>query len=327
MPLKNNKVVTVAYNGLAFFEFGIAVEVFGLPRPELNPWYSFCACSIESEPISTLGGVTLETDRGIRSLATAGTIVIPGWRNPDERPPDVLLRALQRANRRGARIVSLCSGAFILAAAGLLEGRLATTHWRYAEQLQRDYPNVRVDPDVLYVDDGNILTAAGSAAGIDLCLHLVRRDFGAEAAKIVARRLVVSPHRDGGQAQFIDRPITRCQDTSIATLLDWLSSNLAEQHTISSMAERSHLSERTLARRFREQTGTTPAKWLALERVKHAQHLLETTELGIEQLAAESGFGSAQLLRLHFQRVTGRTPTAYRTSFSQRDVRQEMFQV
>ncbi|MEZ6137574.1 MAG: transcriptional regulator FtrA [Pirellulaceae bacterium] len=315
---RNLNVVAVAYDRLAFFEFGIAVEVFGLPRPDINPWYRFATCTAESGPIRTLAGISLQIDRGLKTLDRAGTIIIPGWRDIDERPPEALLRALRRAHDRGARVMSLCSGAFVLAAAGLLDGRAATTHWRYAERLQRDYPDTHVDPKVLYIDGGSILTAAGSAAGIDLCLHVVRRDFGAETANKVARRLVVPPHRDGGQAQFIDRPVTKCEDTRLASLLQWLQAHLTAEHSIASMAERASMTSRTFARRFREQTGTTPAKWLAFERIKLAQRLLETTTLGIDQIAARSGFASAQLLRIHFRKIAGRTPTAYRTAFRQR---------
>lgn len=312
---KNLNVVAVAYDRLAFFEFGIAIEVFGLPRPEIDAWYHFQTCRAESGPIRTLAGMSLQITKGLRTLDSAGTIIIPGWRNIEEIPPENFLRSLRRAHERGARIVSLCSGAFVLAAAGLLNGRSATTHWRYTDRLQSDYPEIQVDPKVLYIDAGNILTAAGSAAGIDLCLHLVRRDFGAKIANIVARRLVVSPHRDGGQAQFINRPITRCEDSQIGSLLQWLLVHLAEEHSVKSMAKRACMSERTFARRFRDQTGTTPVQWLAFERIKVAQQLLETSSLSVDQIATRSGFTSAQLLRIHFRRATGRTPNAYRSSF------------
>lgn len=318
MILTNLSVVAVAYDRLALFEFGIAVEVFGLPRPDINPWYRFTTCTAEKGPVRTLAGISLQIDKGLKTLDRAGTIIIPGWRDINERPPETLLRALRRAHDRGARIMSLCSGAFVLAAAGLLDGRAATTHWRYAEQLQLEYPGTHVDPKVLYIDCGTILTAAGSAAGIDLCLHLIRRDFGAEIANKVARRLVVPPYRDGGQAQFIDRPVTKCEDTRVASLLQWLQAQLADEHTIESMSVRTSMSSRTFARRFREQTGTTPAKWLAFERIKLAQRLLETTSLGIDQIASRSGFSSAQLMRIHFMKIAGRTPTAYRATFRQR---------
>ncbi len=316
MRLKNRKVVVVAYNGLCTFEFGVAVEVFGLPRPEISPWYSFSICSADKGPIRATGGFSVVIEKGLRTLHNAGTVVIPGWRNVNERPPESLLRAIRRAYERGARLLSLCSGAFVLAATGVLDRRRAATHWRYSEQLSRQYPLVDVNPDVLYIDDGRVLTAAGSAAGIDLCLHLVRRDFGAEVANNVARRLVVPPHRDGGQAQFIDRPISRCANPDVAELMDWLRRNLGKEYTITTMAARMHVSERTLARRFHEQAGTTPMRWLASERVGYAQQLLETTDLSVEQISVECGFGSAQLLRFHFQRITATSPTSYRTSFA-----------
>ena len=315
MSLKNRKVVAVTFDRLALFELGIAVEVFGLPRPEIDPWYDFTVCAAESGPLQSYAGLQLTARTGLRMLSRAGTIIVPSWRDPGEAPPESLLRALQRAHGRGARVVSLCSGAFVLAAAGLLDGRNATTHWRFADRLAAMYPQVRVNPNALYLDDGDVLTAAGSAAGIDLCLHIVRQDFGSEIANRVARRLVVPPHRDGGQAQFIAQPLTECDDDGLASLLDWLGANLAQGHTVESMARRAHMSPRTFARRFREQTGTTPARWLARERVKHAQELLETTAMDVERVAARAGFGSAQLLRFHFRKVIGSTPTAFRTAF------------
>lgn len=315
----NHRVAVVVFDRLSLFEFGIACEVFGLPRPDINPWYSFVVCSADSAPVQALGGITINVQRGIRSVESAGTIVIPGWRDIHERPDGRLIRAMQRAARRGARIASLCSGAFVLAAAGLLDGKRATTHWRYAKSLAEEYPKVRVDPHVLYVDEGNILTAAGSAAGIDLCLHLVRRDFGSEVANRVARRLVIPPHREGGQAQFIDKPVLRETSVGIADLLEWLSTNLEQEHSIASMARRAHMSERTFARRFHEQTGTTPVRWLSQERVRHARFLLETTDLGMDRLALACGFGTAQVLRFHFQRLVKTTPTSYRQAFQGND--------
>lgn len=315
MTPRNRKVVAVAYDGLATFEFGVVVEVFGFPRPEIDPWYTFSVCSVDRGPLRAIGGVQVVANKGLRALSTAGTIAIPGWRDVNERPPESLLMALRRAHRRGARLLSLCSGAFVLAAAGLLDGRRAATHWRHAQQLGRDYPCVRVDPDVLYVDDGQVLTAAGSAAGIDLCLHLVRRDFGAGVANNLARRLVVSPHRDGGQAQFIDRPMGRCSSPDVARLMDWLRRNIHQRHSVAGMAARIHVSQRTLARRFREQAGTTPMRWLTSERVRRAQELLEATSDSMDEIAANCGFGSAQLLRFHFHRIAGTSPMAYRASF------------
>ena len=319
MGIKNRKVVAVVFDRTAFFELGIAVEVFGLPRPEFKNWYEFSVCSPEEGPLSSYGGVQIAPGSSMRSLSTAGTIIVPGWRNPEERPPEKALRALARAHERGARIVSFCSGAFVLAAAGLLDGRDATTHWMFAEKLAQMYPEARVNPNVLYVHDGNLLTAAGSAAGIDLSLYLIRQDFGAETANRVARRLVVPPHRDGGQAQFIAQPVTTCEDDGLATLLDWLAGNLSQEHTVASMARRASMSPRTFARKFRDQTGTTPAQWLARERVQFAQRLLETTNISIEHVAIEAGFGTAQLMRFHFQRTLGSTPSAFRNAFCPSD--------
>ena len=317
MSPKNRKVVVVVYDGLCTFEFGVAVEVFGLPRPEIGRWYEFSLCTAEEDKNSlrAVGGFRLAVNKGLGALRSAGTIIVPGWRDVNERPPEALLSALRRSYARGARLMSLCSGAFVLAATGLLDGRRAATHWRYVEQLSRDYPSIDVNPNVLYVEDHRSLTAAGSAAGIDLCLQVVRKDYGANIANIVARRLVVPPHRDGGQAQYIDHPVSDTGESEIGSLMDWVRRNLNREHTVASMAKRAKLSERTLARRFHEQAGTTPMRWLAKERIAKAQALLETTKLGIEQVAAKCGFGSAQLLRFHFQRIASTSPTTYRKQF------------
>jgi AraC family transcriptional activator FtrA len=315
MP-KNHKIVAVAFDQVAFFELAIAVEIFGLPRPGFDAWYEFTVCAAEPGLLGSYSGLKLDVPKkSLRSLSTAGTIIVPSWRDVNEIPPEPLLKALRRASKRGARILSFCSGAFVLAAAGLLDGREATTHWRFADQLAQMYPRINVNPNVLYLDAGNVLTAAGSAAGIDLCLHLVRSDFGSETANVVARRLVVQPHREGGQAQFIARPLASCDEDGLAALIDWLVSNLEKEHTVKSMATKAKMSPRTFARHFRDQTGTTPARWLSRERVKQAQHLLETTDMGMDQLAVACGLGSAQLLRFHFQRVVGSSPSHYRKAF------------
>jgi AraC family transcriptional regulator, transcriptional activator FtrA len=317
--LPNLDVACVVYDGLCTFEFGIVVEVFGLSRPEFDAWYRFAVCGLEPGPLRATGGVRVEADQGLEGIRHAGTVVIPGWRDPAERPPEMLLHTLREAHAHGARILSVCSGVFVLAAAGLLAGRRATTHWRYTEHLRAAYPEIRVDPDVLYVDEGSVLTSAGSAAGLDLCLHLVRHDFGAEKANVVARRLVIAPHRDGGQAQFIPKPVESRGSNGLAELMDWVRERLQDDHTIESMAARASMSTRTLARRFRESAGTTPQRWLVRERVFHAQRLLETTSFGLERVAREAGFGSAQLLRHHFRRIADTTPKAYRQTFRQRD--------
>lgn len=309
--------VALAYDGLCTFEFGVAIEIFGLPRPELGPgWYRFAVAALDSGPLRAVGGIRIETDGGLDLLDKADIIVIPGWRGAYEPVPVQLTDALRRADARGARILSICSGAFVLAAAGLLTGRRATTHWRYAATLGELYPDIHVVPDVLYVDEGNILTSAGSAAGIDLCLHLVRRDFGPEAANSVARRLVVQPHREGGQAQFIETPVpTAREGVRLGPLLDHLRETLAEDHSLSSMASRAGMSLRTFLRRFQALTGTTPGEWLATERLNRARDLLESGTLPVEDVATLAGFGSAATLRHHFRQRLGISPASYRARF------------
>lgn len=309
--------VALAYDGLCTFEFGVAVEVFGLPRPELGPgWYRFAVAALDPGPLRAVGGIRIEADGGLDLLDQADIIVVPGWRGAREPVPAPLTDGLRRANARGARILSICSGAFVLAAAGLLTGRRATTHWRYAATLGELYPDIRVVPDVLYVDEGNILTSAGSAAGIDLCLHLVRRDFGPEAANSVARRLVVQPHREGGQAQFIEAPVpTAREGARLGPLLDHLRETLADDHSLSSMASRAGMSLRTFLRRFQALTGTTPGDWLAAERLNRARDLLERGTLPVEDVATLAGFGSAATLRHHFRQRLGISPASYRARF------------
>jgi AraC family transcriptional activator FtrA len=262
--------------------------------------------------------VTVQAHRGLSALRRAGTIVIPGWRDADERPPEALLRAVRAAHARGARLVSICSGVFVLAAAGLLDGRRATTHWRYVDRLRERHPRVRVEPNVLYVDDGDVLTSAGSAAGIDLCLHVVRRDYGAEVANQVARRLVVPPQREGGQAQYVPRPVrSRSDGQALAGVLDWAQARLDQSLTVESLARRAAMSPRTFARRFREETGTTPHQWLTHQRLLDAQRRLEATSDSVDSVAQEVGLGAAAL-RLHFRRALGTSPVAYRRRFCTR---------
>ena len=260
MPRDPLNAVALAYEGLCTFEFGIAVELFGLPRPEHAPWYRLRVAALCPGPHQAVGGITISAPYTLRALDTAGTIVIPGWRTSNGPAAPQLLRKLRRAHEQGARILSVCSGAFLLAETGLLEGKRATTHWLYAEDLARRYPGVRVDPEVLYVDEGNLLTSAGSAAGIDMGLHLIRRDHGAAVANAVARRLVVPPHREGGQKQFIDTPLDPAgasdpDERALARLLDQLRGTLAAEHTVESMARSAHMSPRTLARRFKAGSG------------------------------------------------------------------------
>ena len=310
-------VVVVAYDGLCTFEFGIVVELFGgLPRPEFDRWYRMRVAAVDPGPLRGVGGVTVEAPYTLRVLDNAGTIIVPGWKGVDTPVPDVLIRKLQRAHAAGARIVSVCSGAFVLAAAGLLDGKRATAHWKHGKALACKFPEVTVDPDVLYVDEGNVITSAGSAAGIDMGLHLIARDFGTSVANTVARRLVVPPHRDGGQKQFVETPVnSNSLGDTLAATLDSVRAKLREAHTVRSMARRAKMSPRTFARRFKATTGTTPHRWLQNERVRLAQTLLESTSLPLEGVASRSGFADAQLLRLHFKRVLGTSPSEYRRTF------------
>jgi len=317
MPARRpHRVAAVVYDNLCVFELGIVVEMFGLPRPELPvEWYRFSVCSLDPGPLAATAGVRLEARQGLGGLRGADTIAIPGWRDPDEVPPAPLLRALQRAHARGARILALCSGAFVLAAAGLLDGRRATTHWRYADAFRARYPRVRFEPDVLYVDEGRVLTSAGSAAGIDLCLHVVRADHGAEVANAIARRMVVAPHRAGGQAQFIEQPVPVTRDTTLQLVQAWALERLHEPLTVEALAREANMSPRHFARRFQAELGTAPLRWLLHERVRLAQRLLEQTDLPVQRIAERAGFGSAIALRRHFVRAAGTTPLAYRQTF------------
>jgi AraC family transcriptional regulator, transcriptional activator FtrA len=311
------QLVVLAYDGFSAFEFGIVVEIFGLPKPELNvDWYNFEICSLERGPLRATGGIYVEASRGLRSLQHAGTIVIPGWRRLDEPPPSPLISALRSAHARGARLVSICSGVFLLAATGLLDGKRATTHWRDAEKLCSRFPRIHVDPGVLYVDEGSILTSAGSAAGIDLCLHIVRKDYGAEIANRVARRLVMPPHRDGGQAQYIPDPIRGRAAGGLAPVMQWAQSHLGEALRVDDLARHAAMSPRTFARQFRQQTGTTPHQWLTHQRLLAAQRRLEKTDQGMDQIAEAVGLQTAATLRQHFSRTLRTTPTAYRRRFS-----------
>ena len=319
---KTRDVVVLVYDGLCTFEFAIAVEVFGLPRPELGPnWYRFHVCSLDPGPLRATGGVLVEADKHLARLSTAGIIILPGWKGVHEAPPKRLLTALRKAHSRGTRLVSICSGVFVLAATGLLNGRRATTHWRYVDELRSRYPEIRVEPDVLFVDEGRILTSAGSAAGIDLCLHIVRQDFGAEIANQVARRLVVAPHRDGGQSQFIQEPMRRAGDIGLAPVLQWLESNLNRQLSVDQLAARAAMSPRTFARQFRRQTGTTPHKWLTHQRLVAAQRRLERTNESMDEVAGAVGWQTAATLRQHFTAHLGTSPTTYRRRFHTRSGR------
>jgi AraC family transcriptional activator FtrA len=317
MPPPNRRVAVLAYDGLCTFEFALAVEVFALKRPELGVrWYEFAACAVDRGPLRATGGITLSAPGGLRLLERAGTVVVPGWRDLDLEAPPALLAALRRAHANGARLMSICSGAFLLAATGLLDGKRATTHWRYTQRFAERFPRVALVPDVLYVDEGQLLTSAGSAAGLDLCLHLVRRDYGAAIANQVARRLVIAPHREGGQAQFVPEAIApREQGSPLAPVLDWALRNLREPISVWRLARRAGMSERTFCRRFGAHLGTSPARWLVAQRVIAAQRLLETTPMPIEAIAERTGMGTAANLRHHFRAQVRTTPIQYRRTF------------
>ena len=315
-------VAAVAFHGVSPFELSVACEVFGLDRSELvDPWYQLQVCAVVDPPIRVKEpmGFTIDTPYRLDDLDRADTVVVPMW--PAEVDPSAaLVDALRAAHHRGARILSFCSGAFLLGAAGLLRGRRATTHWMFADQLASMHPDVEVEPDVLYVVDGNVMTSAGTAAAIDLCLHVVRQDHGAEVANAVARRMVVPPHRDGGQAQFIQAPVPAGPDADdpFRSTLEWALEHLGEPLTVEVLARRAATSPRTFARRFVGATGTTPLQWLLRQRVLHAKRLLETTEESIERVAGRCGFGSAAVMRVHFHRQVGTSPAAYRRTFHAR---------
>lgn len=310
----SHHVAIIAYDSLCTFEFGCAIELFALERPELGvTWYHYAVCAAEPGPLRAAGGLALQVPYGLDVLECADTIVIPGWRDIDEPPPAALADALRRAWARGARICSICSGAFVLAHAGLLDGRKATTHWRYVEQLAARFPSIAIDPAALYVEDGRIVTSAGSAAGLDMLLHLVRTDYGADVANRVAQRLVIPAHRDGGQAQLVMRPVPDEDTNQIAQLMDWVCENLRFGHTIVSMATQARMGTRTFQRKFKDRTGLTPLAWLVRERVMLAARLLETRPgLGIETVADLAGLGSPESLRRHFRTHGLASPARYR---------------
>ncbi|WP_433078503.1 helix-turn-helix domain-containing protein [Dactylosporangium sp. CA-052675] len=314
-------VAVLAFAGMSLFETGIVTEIFGLPRPELDvPWYRLTICAPArarpASPIPVVGGATLHPPAGLDLLASAGTVIVPGVESVHADPPPEVLEALREARARGARILSICSGAFALAAAGLLDGRRATTHWRYADVFRARFPHLDLDPDVLYIAEGDVWTSAGSAAGLDLCLHVVRTDHGAAVANAVARRLVVPPHRDGGQAQFIEAPVPPdADDDRIAASLAWALAHLRSPLTLAELARQAHMSPRTYLRHFTRATGTSPIRWLLRQRIQASLPLLETTDAPIEQVAAAVGFDAAVTFRHHFTNAMRTSPSAYRQAF------------
>jgi len=296
-------------------ELAAAVEIFGATNLDLGgPLYELRVCGAEGRRARAVGGFDLSFVEGLDGADTVIAMPWDAWDHGGE-PTAEVLGALRAAHARGARMVSFCTGAFVLAAAGLLDGRPATTHWRQAGELAERYPSVRVDPRVLYVDDGDVLTSAGAAASIDLALHLVRLDHGADVANAIARRSVVPPHRDGGQAQYVEMPVPEPDPDTFSDTLAWALDHLGEPLAVADLAARAHMSPRTFARRFRAVTGATPHQWLLRQRVLQAQALLETTDEPVERIAHSCGFGAASALRLHFQRTLGTSPQAYRRTF------------
>jgi AraC family transcriptional activator FtrA len=312
-------VAVLAYDGMTAFETGIVTEVFALRWSDLEPrddWYEVKICAERPGPLAVLGGAQLHVAYGLDVLAEARTVVVPSVADPEADPAPEVIAALRLARSRGARIVSICSGVFALAAAGLLDGLRATTHWRYADLLRRRYPAISVDPQPLYVDHESILTSAGCAAGIDLCLHLVRKDFGAEMANAIARRLVIPPHRDGGQAQYIESPVSADPDDDrIARSLAWALAHLDEPISVDRLAEQACMSSRTYLRHFARNVGTSPIKWLIGRRIQASLPVLETTDIPIEEVATLVGFDTAVTYRYHFSEAMRTSPSAYRRTF------------
>ena len=313
---QNHSVAILVSDGLGLFEFGIATEIFGLERPEFDfPWYDFKVVNTQESEVTATGGIRIATDAKLESLKNVDTIIIPSWRSVIDQESLQVIEAIQQASDRGVRFLSICSGIFLLAAAGLLNGKKATTHWKHIPKLKELYPEINIEEDTLYVDQGNIICSAGSAAGIDACLHLVRRDFNTKVANDVARRLVAHPHRDGGQAQFIPNPIAKLERNAVSESMHWALARLADKLSVKSMAEHAHMSERSFLRHFREAVGSTPMEWLQRSRVFKAQELLEMTQYSMDQIAESSGYHSSESFRVAFKKVTGVSPGIYRSRF------------
>ncbi|WP_426271660.1 GlxA family transcriptional regulator [Dyella kyungheensis] len=315
--MRTIRVAVVAFEGILPFHLSVPCAVFQSPTPEGESPFRLRVCSAEGERISSAAGFTIGTPYGLDELARSDVIIVPSWRDPDEVPPAVLLQQLRKAAARGKRVVGLCMGAYVLAHAGLLDGRRATTHWAWAEPFMAQFPEVEVDADVLFVDEGNIVTSAGAAAGIDCCLHLVRQMLGSEMANHIARRMVVPPVRRGGQAQFIEKPVAEAPaDKRMARLLEHVQRHLHEDHNLDTIAEKAAMSRRTFTRHFRQLTGGSFGDWLLAQRLAEAQRLLETTQRPLERIATDIGLGSPVTLRQHFQRAYRTSPANYRRTFS-----------
>jgi transcriptional regulator GlxA family with amidase domain len=310
-----HRVVALCLDGVVAFDLSAPAQAFSsASHPDGLPLYEFSTCSLGGAPVRTTTGFAIAPQAGLEALAEADTVVVPGYAAVFDAPPAAVTEVLAAAAERGARVISVCTGAFALAHAGLLDGRRAATHWGWAEALAARFPAVEVDPAALYVDEGEVMTSAGVSAGIDLSLHVIRKDFGAAVGARVARRMVAPPHREGGQAQFIERPAAE-DEGSLEQTRRWAAERLAEPLDVAAMARHAAVSPRTFARRFREETGTTPLQWLLARRVIEARRLLEETDLPVDEIAWRSGFGTPASLRDHFRRATETTPMAYRRSF------------
>ncbi|MFH8838698.1 GlxA family transcriptional regulator [Streptomyces sp. NPDC017868] len=320
MPPSPHRVAVLALPGLLPFELGIPHRIFGRAKDAGGrPLYEIVTCAPVAGPVQTDADFAIHVEHGPEALATADTVVVPasyelGPVYDEGRLPEELAAALAHI-RPGTRLVSICTGGYVLAAAGFLDGRPATTHWASAEHFQRLFPRVRVDADVLFIDDGDVLTSAGVAAGLDLCLHIVRRDHGTAVANDVARRTVVPPHRDGGQAQYIERPLPETGTHTTTAARAWALAHLHEPIQLRDLADQEAMSVRTFTRRFRDEVGISPGQWLAQQRVERARHLLESTSLPVDRVAQDAGFGTAQSLRVHLMSAIGVTPTSYRRTF------------
>lgn len=314
-PASPPKVAVVAFNGISSFHLSVPCVVFGESFPG-TPRFALTVCSWERGPLATTSGFDIRIRHSLAVLDEADIVIVPSWRNPDEAVPPALCKALRAAHARGAQVVGLCLGAYALAEAGLLDGRRATTHWAFAAHFARRYPRVSVEPEMLYVDDGPLLTSAGTAAGLDCCLHLIRERYGAESANTLARILVTPPHRQGGQAQYIDHPLPKTpRDSRLAELLAWVREHLAEAHSLDSLADKALMSRRTFTRHFRQLTGATVSQWLLAERLALTQRLLEGTDHPVERIAQLAGMGSPESLRHHFRQALGVSPSAWRKTF------------
>nr|WP_063819310.1 helix-turn-helix domain-containing protein [Herbidospora cretacea] len=310
-----HRVAALAFEGMAPFELGCVVEIFRVARPDGVEWYDLTVCAEAAGPLDVVGGFTMTPSRGLDAFAEADTIVIPGVRDVRSPVSPAVVEAMRSAHANGARIVSICSGAFAVAATGLLDGRTATTHWRYAPLLAARFPEVTVTPDVLYVDHGDVLTSAGSAAGLDLLLHVVRSDHGPTVANTVARRLVIAPHRAGGQAQFIETPVTPTEEDAVGRAMEWALTRLATPITVREMARRAAMSERSFLRHFARKSGMSPLKWVIAQRIAASLPLLEGTATPVEEVATVCGFDSPVTFRHHFARAMKTSPSAYRRAF------------